>query len=308
MRGFSLPFGTFFGAKLRLHVLLPVYIALAAWLNVLPYHLMLFALVLGHELCHAAAARLLGVEVLEIELAPFGGVARLAPEMELRPASEIVIALSGPAFNVLLVLLSAFAERFWPPDARVLSPFIEANLLLACFNLLPALPLDGGRVLRAAIALPLGLTRATKIAALSGVIVGGLLLAAGIWGAANGAVNATYLLCGVMLLLMAAREGRSAETLYLRDITARERALRREGALPVRWIAAAPETTVRAVARRMRPGSYHKIVLIGEGLRERCTLTETELTRAMLGGQSETPLGEIRFRHDAGLSEYVNTR
>lgn len=290
----SIPFGTLLGAKLRIHILLPVFIALSVWLDALPYYLMLFALVFGHELCHTLAARALGIEVLEIELAPFGGVARVASDMELRPVCEIVVALAGPAFNVLLVFLAAFAERYWILDPERLSSFIGANLLLAGFNLLPALPLDGGRVLRAALALPFGLTRATKIASWTGVCAGILVLALAMYNAIYGAINITFFLCGAMLIVMALREGRGAETLYLRDITARERALYRDGALPVRWIAAASDSSVRSVVRRFRPNSYHRVIMLDGGLRECGSLTEEELVHAMMHSHSETPLKKIR--------------
>lgn len=296
----SFPFGTLCGAKLRIHIFLPLFLLLAAWLGMLPYYLLLFALVFGHEICHSLAARAMGIEVTEIELAPFGGVARVASDIELRPVAEIVVALAGPAFNVLLVLLATFVDHFLLLCPAYLASFIGANLLLAGFNLLPALPLDGGRVLRAALSLPLGLTRGTKIASLSGVSVGCLLLALAVWSALSGVINIAYFLSCAMVVMMAIREGRSVQTLYLRDIAARERALARDGLLPVRILAAPSQASVRSVVRRFRPRSYHRVVLLDESLRERGEVTEGELVRAMMNYRSEVSLGELRR---GGLSQ-----
>ncbi len=293
MRRLSIPFGTLLGARLRVHPLLLAMLVFSYWMGALPYYAMMFALILGHEIAHSLAAKALGIDILEIELAPFGGVARLSAELEMRPAAEIIVSLAGPALNVLLVLLAAFWDRyaFFPPES--LSAFIGVNLMLAGFNLVPALPLDGGRVLRAALALPLGFSRATKIASLLGVGLGIAIVAAGIWGAVKGLVNLTYFICGITLVLTALRERRSAAALYLRDVTARAGALARDGALPVKYLAAPGDATVRAMVGRFRPRTYHRVVLLDGALKERGELSEGEIVKALMENRSEDTLMDL---------------
>jgi stage IV sporulation protein FB len=143
----------------------------------------LFALVTLHELGHTFAAQRYGIEVKQIVLSPLGGVAQLR-EMPERPAQELVIALAGPAVNVIAaVLMGVTAALFgWGlPELRAALPtagdfgllslfnyIFITNLFLAAFNLLPAFPLDGGRVLRALLALRLDYVRATSLAATVG--------------------------------------------------------------------------------------------------------------------------------------------
>ena len=133
-----------------------------------------FACVLMHEFGHALMARRFGVETEDITLYPIGGVARLR-RMPRAPGAELLIALAGPAVNVVIVIvLLAFRLLFvgevdagWgvsPLDYYSLT-LIQINTVLALFNMIPAFPMDGGRVLRALLSGWLGRVRATMVAA-----------------------------------------------------------------------------------------------------------------------------------------------
>jgi Zn-dependent protease len=131
-----------------------------------------FGCVLLHELGHALMARRFGIATQDITLYPIGGVARLQ-RMPRAPGAELLIALAGPAVNVFIVLALTTVEALgllgpsW--SSSVLGVFVEEltliNVGLALFNLIPAFPMDGGRVLRALLSGWLGRARATMIAA-----------------------------------------------------------------------------------------------------------------------------------------------
>src|SRR5262249_1957605 len=120
-----------------------------------------FACVVLHELGHALAARRYGITTPDITLLPFGGLARLS-RMPEKPSEEIVIAIAGPLFNVVIAFLVFFAlgpaletgvmGRVEDPTYSLLARLFSANVLLVLFNLIPAFPMDGGRVLRALLA------------------------------------------------------------------------------------------------------------------------------------------------------------
>jgi Zn-dependent protease len=183
--------GSAFGIGIYVHItfwLLPAFILLRTWgggpaaaLYSLALVVAVFGCVVLHELGHALMARHYGIRTRDITLYPIGGVARLE-RMSERPWEELWIALAGPAVNVViaLALLAALsvggivvgsAALLGSIPGSFLASLMLANVILVAFNLLPAFPMDGGRVLRAFLAMPLGRLRATEIAATVGVVM-----------------------------------------------------------------------------------------------------------------------------------------
>jgi Zn-dependent protease len=150
-----------------LFILLPA--VFASELSVIEL-LALFGCVVLHELGHALMARRFGIETMDITLYPIGGVARLE-RMPRAPGAELLIALAGPAVNfaIIAALLAIGALGAVGPSEGLLGGFLDylivMNLALGLFNLIPAFPMDGGRVLRAGLSGWLGRARATSIAA-----------------------------------------------------------------------------------------------------------------------------------------------
>lgn len=160
--------------------------------------LLAFLSVLVHELGHVVMAREFGVQVLDITLWPFSGVARIE-QTPATPRNELLIALAGPGMNlaifmlllpvILLIavvggpgLLFGAGDRFRTLDvASMVAAIGVLNLGLMVFNLLPAFPLDGGRVLRAAMTPRIGRNRATEIATKLGVVIAVMLMLVGAW-------------------------------------------------------------------------------------------------------------------------------
>ncbi|MFZ6005224.1 MAG: site-2 protease family protein [Actinomycetota bacterium] len=146
----------------------------------------LFCCVVIHELAHSLVARRNGVPGIEIELLPIGGISRIAGPPE-DPRVELRIAIAGPITSVVLgVAFAAVAvlagASIWPPTlygGRFPVRLAWVNLLLAGFNMVPALPLDGGRVLRAVLERRSDRARATRAAARAGRLLASMMIAAG---------------------------------------------------------------------------------------------------------------------------------
>lgn len=174
------------GIDVYLHATFLILVAYVAWiyyrirgnpadaLQGLAFIGTLFAIVVLHELGHALAARRYGIQTRDITLLPIGGMARLE-RMPEKPAQELVVALAGPAVNLVLAgglllgLLPSLRSDNWGQLHLIGGSFLVniflTNLWMAGFNLIPAFPMDGGRVLRALLAWRLEYTRATEIAA-----------------------------------------------------------------------------------------------------------------------------------------------
>jgi Zn-dependent protease/CBS domain-containing protein len=159
---------------------------LTAWILAVVTTLGLFLSVFGHELSHALMARAEGIEIEEIVLHPFGGLARMRKEPE-SPRAEFRIAIAGPAASFLFaviafVLLLPVVRLDYKAAAGVLMLLAAGNLLLAIFNLFPGYPLDGGRVLRAIIWGRSGNIReATRMAGVCGMLIAAILIIFGVY-------------------------------------------------------------------------------------------------------------------------------
>jgi Zn-dependent protease len=142
--------------------------------------LALFTCVLLHEFGHAFAARAFGIQTPDITLLPIGGVARLS-RIPDEPWQELVVAVAGPLVNVVIAAVLIFAvrqaapldqlESIENPRIELLAKLASVNIMLVLFNLIPAFPMDGGRVLRALLAMAMPYSRATWIAARIGQVL-----------------------------------------------------------------------------------------------------------------------------------------
>lgn len=220
--GWSLPLGRYFGVPVRVHWTFFILITLlGAWVGSkegwsaagiwLVTILLVFGSVLLHELGHSVTAILLGYEVRDITLLPIGGVARM--ETHVRdPLDELLITVAGPLVNYVIalvlagVLLLGLADFQAVPD--VTSPYFVSNLLwlniiLGTFNLLPAFPMDGGRIFRALLALILGRLTATRIASFLGQLMALLLVIVGLF------LNPWFLLIGGFVFFAGRAESRA---------------------------------------------------------------------------------------------------
>lgn len=181
----------------------------------------LFIFVIMHEFGHAIMARRYGVITRDIILSPIGGMARLNRIPE-KPVQELAVALAGPMVNVVIAILLGLVGWFFLPDkltvirdpeisiywiGNIIPALFWMNIMLVFFNLIPAFPMDGGRVLRAGLAMRFGRLKATKWAAHIGKAIAVLFVALAIyWG------HFFLGLIGVFVFIMGEQEYRSVRT------------------------------------------------------------------------------------------------
>ena len=177
MRG-SIKLFNIFGISINIHItfLLLLVFFLSGGIKWLVLMIGVFCFVTLHEVCHSLVARHYGIEVREITLLPIGGIASMS-SMPEKPVQEFFISVAGPLFNLAVIVifynpmksLLGTGVLFHRPLSTATWPLTLAylywiSLMLAAFNLIPAFPMDGGRVLRSLLAGRIGYGRATKFA------------------------------------------------------------------------------------------------------------------------------------------------
>ncbi|HBS49753.1 MAG TPA: site-2 protease family protein [Rhodobacteraceae bacterium] len=234
----------------------------AAVINGVGFILVLFACVVAHEFGHAMMARRYGIRTKHITLLPIGGVAMLE-RMPEDPKQEIAVALAGPAVNVVIAValwlwLSA-SDTLVPAEQLNLTkgPFLERvmviNIILAVFNMLPAFPMDGGRVLRAALSIFMDRVRATRVAAGAGQVVALLFGFAGLTGG-----NPLLILIAVFVFVAANAESQDvAMRAVARSLLARD-------AMITAYEALTPEDSIATAAKTLIRTTQHEFPVIGQ--------------------------------------------
>jgi stage IV sporulation protein FB len=278
------------GTEVRLHLtflLLLAWIGTAHWLqggasaavDGVIFILLLFGCVLLHEFGHVFAARRYGVRTPDITLLPIGGVARLERIPE-KPSEELVVALAGPGGErgdrgralraARRRAVDDAAANPQDPQQGMFERLFWVNITLVLFNLIPAFPMDGGRVLRALLAIRLGSRRATEIAATVGQVVA---FALGLFGLLNGAPLLVFV--ALFVWLGAASESQAVQMRELtRGMMAGEAAVTRFETLPRhrphRGCGAAPAADL---ADRLPGGGWQR--------RLRGVLTRSDMIKAL---------------------------
>ena len=293
------------GTEIRLHITFLLFLAwigfayyqaggAEAALRGLVFITLLFSSVVLHELGHVVAARQFGIQTPDITLLPIGGVARLR-RMPTEPLQEIAVALAGPAVNVLIAVLlvllagarvtfgelltpAAGAETMWTKLATV-------NLWLVLFNLIPAFPMDGGRVLRALIALRTPYPRATRIAAGIGQVFALLFGFLGLFG------NPMLIFIALFLYLGASQEAAVAS---LKDVS---EWLSVSDAMVTDFSVLSSESTVAGAIETLLRTSQHEFPVVDGAGRVLGMLTRDDMIRALQTLGPDTRVKDV-MRHD----------
>lgn len=172
------------GLTIRVNPLFLLILFIFFLLGMIDQVLIAFTLVIGHEFVHMLVAYFNGFKVSKIEIFPFGGMAEYNGLLEMEPWQEIKVSLAGPLFNIVfaVILYGLLSFNIISPN-RYIRLLLEYNIIIATVNLIPALPLDGGRVLRSFLVLVHGIKKGNNIAlkiakffAITGIISGILIL------------------------------------------------------------------------------------------------------------------------------------
>ncbi len=248
-----------------------------------------------HELGHLFTARGLGYRVRSLELWPFG--AALTTDLGAGSRSALPVLLAGPLCGLVAAAMSLLLLRLLPGTASIMEPFFLLNLTLSAVNLLPAEPLDGGRALVSVLSRALGSRRTRRLTAWTGLLLGGGLLALGIYGAVLGVGSEGPLLFAAFLLLSGFRT-LMGEDRSLEGLLDNQASLRAGRPVEVRQAALGADRTAGEALRSLRRGRYTLIQVVDKGDRLLGTLDEGALLQGLMERGETVTLGELVFLFD----------
>jgi stage IV sporulation protein FB len=234
----------------------------------------------------------LQVKVAEIELLPFGGQAKIEDFTGLDPDREIYIAITGPLFSFSLAGIFYFLHPLAGFNHSAL--LININVYLGIFNLLPALPLDGGRVLRALLSRVQGYKKATSHSAAVGKIIAAGLAVYGAWLFYERSQGINYIIISILLFWAANREGRFLAYAYMRYLVNKKSDLGKKGYLPCIQVIAQKDTLIKNILQSTRPSSYLLVMVVDEQHRIMGMLTEEELIEGIFAKGPRARLQDCR--------------
>jgi stage IV sporulation protein FB len=253
--------------------------------------------VVTHELAHVAVARSLGLDVAEVELWPFGGRADLVGLESQDPAVESMVAVAGPVASLLLASVTRALETTLPGPNPLAGFFVSANVALALLNLLPALPLDGGRIWRALRAGRVGYRRAEAEVRRAGYAVSMALAMVSMAAAAfSRLLWQPLVLAG--FLLWASRAPSRALYWVVRDLAVRQAAFLTRPVWTLKDYAVREDALLRDVLGEMRPRQLHRVAVLTLRQEFLGTLWERDILAGLADLGPDATVGELLHRQN----------
>lgn len=252
----------------------------------------LFLFVMLHEMAHVIFAVMYKLRVETIEIFPFGGVARIGNIEGVEAHKEIIIAMAGPGANIIAasIILALNRAGVSIPDFSYL---MNVNITLALFNLLPGLPLDGGRMLRAALAYYTGFKKATRTSAVMGKIIAMALLFVGIIVYIYGNLNISLLVIPFFIFISAVNEENGIMYTIMKNITNKNSDFITRGVMDTTGICVYENVMIREVLKNFDLNRYHLIVVINSEMKIRAVFTESQVFEALSFYGGGVTLGEL---------------
>lgn len=255
-------------------------------------YLVAFASIAAHELGHVAAARLRGHGLKAVSLTPVGLSAAIE-EKGLTGRDSIFVFSAGPAVNLLLAALSYGAAAM--PGLRLDLPnlFFYSNICLAAFNLIPAVPLDGGRILWELLAGRMGYRSAGKKLRALAFALSTLFIALGAYQLAASGTNFSLFVIGLYIMILLFTGKTEAALMNIKQIIYRRSRLLKKGIYPARDLVAMKSTPVNEILKNLDFDSFHFIFVLDDNLKLIGIFNENEIMEGIAEHSSDITFGEL---------------
>lgn len=238
--------------------------------------IIMFITVFIHELSHNAVAKLYGLEINEVELFPFGGVARHNNLRMMSPKEEMVICIIGPLCNLIIMLFFTLLKNLYL-NSYIINYIIKVNKLMFLLNIAPVFPLDGGKVARSLLSLFIGYKSATNKLVYSTYFICTFII---LYDILNGIIKLeiTYLsIVAVFTIVAAKKEREMAAFVFISGIMRKKDELKKTKISKVHFLVCLTSVNIKEAIEYILPSRYHIFILINNNGETIGTITEIQL-------------------------------
>jgi len=265
---------------LYIHVLLAPMLILSYTLGSQMTFFISFGVVLIHELSHLLCAIFFGVEIKSIVILPFGMTLRLSSDLIRYPKKEIMIALSGPLSNVIMIAVAQFFYKSYGENLNFLL-FLIVNWSVLILNLIPVPPLDGGRVLRAVLIKSSGLMASAKVVQKLSRVFVTVIFALGILILVVTRGNPSLCIIGAFLAFSLIEEKHSSDILIMNEFINEKEKFKNRALIPTSTLTIGYRTPAYKVVKKLNLSTFYIVYIVDDSLKIIKTATESDFIRAV---------------------------
>lgn len=277
---------------LYIHALLAPMLVLSYLLGSQMTFFISFGVVLIHELSHLLCAVFMGVEIKSIVILPFGMTLRLSSDLIRYPKKEVMIALSGPLSNVIMIAIAQLFYKSYGENLNFLL-FLIVNWSVLILNLIPVPPLDGGRVLRAVLIKSSGLIKSAKvIQKLSRVFVA-VIFTLGILILVVTRGNPSLCIIGAFLAFSLIEEKHSSDILIMNELINEKEKFKNRALIPTSTLTIGYRTPAYKVVKKLNLSTFYIVYVVDDSLKIIKTATESDFIRAVKNKGYSVLSGEV---------------
>jgi len=276
--------------RFKISIFTLVLLAGAYFFGYIELYIIAFIIAALHELSHILIAAMLKVPIERVELQPFGISARLAEIYIKEPYKEVLIALAGPAFNFAAAAVCQILMNHYGFDLAYL---FWLNLSMAVLNLLPCLPLDGGRIIKALLTINWGIVKAFNLVVRLTKVITILLIVIAVFFFLRSEFNFSLILICAFLLANISIERRNLNVIAMKEMLQNKEKLKKDDINKVRTIAVFEDVSARILLKYFSYNYYYIIDILNKDMKITKRITETELIDALVSKGVRVKLRDI---------------
>jgi stage IV sporulation protein FB len=253
----------------------------------------LYMIAVIHELFHLIIARNFKIKIECVKVMPFGITLKIKDNYIPKPEHEIIVAIAGPFSNALMMFIAFFVKIYYLLDTDDITFFIFANIVIGVINLIPVLPLDGGRILKAILTIQWGFIKAFNFTLKVTKIISFFLFILGIYMLYLTRFNFSLLLIAAFLIFNIANERQNNNLMVMKEIVYYKEKLLKEGIFKAKNIVVIYNLPAQKLLKNFSYNHFHLVTVIDSKMNIIGTLTEAQIIEGLVDLGCEVKVEEI---------------